>query len=230
MASRVGKAATGVADGRAADCRETHGKTDPGTGIENLLLVAGPSGSGKSTFMELLASGKLRPDLETALPVNARNWPQACANVLARTGLNLNRSGLVLHYDIANSRHGEGYHRDPALALFRAAKNVTVLTLWVDPGRIIGQRQDRRGGKSSNRLTWRRIVRRPMMNVRKRLLGIKSITKPNLYSQPGWLHRRYEQWDSFVREEALSRELIVLHAIPVNEGNDLPDFRIGSKP
>jgi hypothetical protein len=201
-----------------------------------LIVVAGPSGSGKTTFRKLLASGKLRPELEALLPAGARDWPYANAHVPAHLPAARDFASLVLEYEITQClRLGGCYRDDPALALLRDARTATIVTICSDADRIISQRRDRHGkhaqAKNPGQRLWRRLVRAPIRKLR--AIGASGDVpfKSELFDRPGWLDDCYAHWSEFVEAERERRGRAAIRIAPLPEPNEAENFGpLGNEP
>jgi hypothetical protein len=184
-------------------------------GFANLLLLSGPSGGGKSTFVHLLKTGRLPEPMERSLPPRVAQWPvfdvtnhmrrkiesEGEAAAIAELG---HPSDLILHYDITTVyRYGmSGYESDPALRLLRLARNIQVVFVCPDAGRLYAQFVDRdaarQARKSSAARAWNAHVLAPLRKARLRLSGQTLNGERALYSDPHWIAKCYRAWETYI--------------------------------
>lgn len=108
--------------------------------IDHLVVLAGPMASGKSILIKRIQNGGL-PEVGARLRVDdLATWPYAAAHALAKlTTPRLRR--LILHYEFTRPyrRRAKTHERDEALGILEAAREVSFVTLWTPPPRLVQQ-------------------------------------------------------------------------------------------
>lgn len=217
-------------------------------GFENLLLLSGPSGGGKSTFVHLLKEGALPDDVEARLPPLVREWPVVDVTNHMRRQIETEGemaaadafgapADLILHYDITTVyRYGlAGYESDPALRLLRLARNMQVVFVCPDSGRLYAQFVDRDAARKARKSRfargWNAIVLGPVRKLHMRLTGQVLYHERELYRDPHWIGRCYSAWEAYVAAlKSVGAAQDLMRVAPCENGGDTRTFHIVPEP
>ena len=171
--------------------------------VAHVLLVAGVRAAGKSTFLDQLMCSGLPEELAAHIPAGADRWPQYLAgyHLLWRpmlwSGARQHRLlrlvprrlrpaaddlSFALHYDL--TRFAQAGIKDPALAVVRSARRLTVVTVRAPPDQLIGQYERRR------------LQRLAGLDAGKRTPRTTA-----LYLAEGWVDNLYNDWSVAVAAE-----------------------------
>lgn len=214
--------------------------------FSHVLLLCGPSGGGKTTFAEQMRQGLLPSDIESLLPAAKCQWPVIDVTNQMRRDIQANGeeavasrfsvpSQFVLHYDITTVyRYGlAGYASDPALRMLRLARKVQVVFVCPDVQRLslqyMGRFAERQARKSRSARAWNGMVA-PLRGLVGRVSGQPRRREKDFYSDPDWVRRCYEAWESYLG--GLLEKTFVegfIRVAPVDDlASSLPKFRIVS--
>lgn len=157
--------------------------------VNRLLVVAGPTSAGKSTFIKRLLRGEARDVAEHLKFGDPASWEMTSAQSVGK----LKKSqieNLILHYDTLRpvKRKIKDYRSDNALDLISEAKEVTFLTLWVEPEQLLKQLEESEV---------RRYTGGGLMRKEKRIKKRQTLQIWEDYKKPERIAEYYRRWFAF---------------------------------
>lgn len=207
-----------------------------------VVMFAGPSGTGKSTLIEQVAQGSVSPDLAALIPAGIDKWNLVAAaelradeasDALRRLARN---GGLIIHYDYIKARVTgvTDFLEDPAVQLFLAGKELTLIDIVPTPERLVSQFNRRNAARLAHQRE-RRGAARYFFSQRVRLpivrflwrLGVAELRDvASLYEHPGFVRDAIDRWSSFVRDMVARHPSIRRIEVEPAGRKEKPRFRL----
>jgi|GEM_PF-1903314 len=171
--------------------------------VNRLIVIAGVSGVGKSYLIDKLKAEYFSELVEKFKMGDPKVWNYVLAKHFKRLRQpKIDR--LVLHYDLTRSWRRclkRGYRDDTPLQVFKTAKKIDIMTLWVAPeiliSRIIKRRQLREPKKNHcEKKFWWPLQFIPRLKFGKR----EKRDVLELYQNPRKLVLLYSEWADFCKQ------------------------------
>jgi hypothetical protein len=123
--------------------------------IERLIVVAAPSAAGKTIFIEELRANHFQ-EFSTRLGVrDLREWHYVSRGSIKEAKMPKLTGLVVFECNITGAYYRRAsYHQDqPTVHVLQQAREISFVTLWTPPARLLGQRSKKE---------WRKPLRAPL--------------------------------------------------------------------